>query len=165
MPWRRFVIGSALSGEADGPLSRRAAAARCVVASVEYALAPEHRFPAGIEDCYRALAGLAARAGELRLAPQAISLGGASSGGNFAAVLAVMAKDRGGPQAILQLLEIAGVDLTKSSHAWRYPLSVHDTTRTRDLAMLDLYIDSKDRAARYASPLFVPISKACRRPM
>ncbi len=151
-----FVIGSALSGEMDGPLSRRAAAARCVVASVEYALAPEHPFPAGIEDCYRALTGLAARAEELRLATQAISLGGASSGGNFAAVLALMAKDRGGPKLILQLLEIAGVDLTKTSHAWRYPLPEHDTTRERDLAMLDLYIARKDRAARYASPLFVP---------
>ena len=151
-----FVIGSALSGEADGFLSRRAAAAHCVVASVEYRLAPEHPFPAGIEDCYRALTGLAARAGELRLAAQAISLGGASSGGNFATVLAVMAKDRGGPKAILQLLEIAGVDLTKTSHAWRYPRPEHDTTRERDLAMLDLYIARKDRAARYASPLFVP---------
>lgn len=151
-----FVVGSALSGEADGPLSRRAAAARCVVASVEYALAPEHRFPVGVEDCYRALTGLAARPGELRLAAHAISLGGASSGGNFAAVLALMARDRGGPKAILQLLEIAGVDLTKTSHAWRYPLPVHDTTRERDLAMLDLYIDKKDRAARYASPLFAP---------
>ncbi|MEJ0043498.1 MAG: alpha/beta hydrolase [Rhizomicrobium sp.] len=151
-----FVIGSALSGEMDGPLSRRAAAADCVVASVEYALAPEHPFPAGIEDCYRALTGLAVRAEELGLAAQAISVGGASSGGNFAAVLALMAKDRGGPKLILQLLEIAGVDLTKTSHAWRYPLPQHDTTRERDLAMLDLYIAKKDRAARYGSPLFVP---------
>ncbi|MEJ0026088.1 MAG: alpha/beta hydrolase [Rhizomicrobium sp.] len=151
-----FVIGSALSGELDGPLSRRAAAAECAVASVEYALAPEHPFPAGIEDCYRAMTGLAARAEELGLAAQAISVGGASSGGNFAAVLALLAKDRGGPKLILQLLEIAGVDLTKTSHAWRYPLPEHDTTRERDLAMLDLYIAKKDRAARYGSPLFVP---------
>ncbi|MEI9989327.1 MAG: alpha/beta hydrolase [Rhizomicrobium sp.] len=151
-----FVIGSALSGEMDGLLSRRAAAARCVVASVEYALAPEHPFPAGVEDCYRALAGLAARAQELGLAARAISVGGASSGGNFAAVLALMAKDRGGPKIMLQLLEIAGVDLTKTSHAWRHPLPEHDTTRERDLAMLDLYIAKKDRAALYASPLFAP---------
>ena len=151
-----FVIGSALSGEADGLLSRRAATAQCVVASVEYALAPEHPFPKGIEDCYRALTGLAARADELRLAANAISLGGASSGGNFAAVLAIMTKDRGGPKAILQLLEIAGVDLTKSTHAWRYPRPEHDTTRERDLAMLDLYVAKNVRAARYASPLFVP---------
>lgn len=149
-----FVIGSARSGEADGLLSRRAAAAHCVVASVEYRLAPEHPFPAGIEDCWRALTGLAARAEEFGLVANAISVGGASSGGNFAAVLCLMAKDRGGPKLILQLLEIAGTDLTKSTYAWRHPLPEHDTTRERDLAMLDLYIPAKDRALRYASPLF-----------
>lgn len=151
-----FVIGSALSGEMDGLMSRRAAAASCAVASVEYRLAPEHRFPAGVEDCYRALAGLVARADALQFAPEVVSVGGASSGGNFAAVLAIMAKDRSGPKLVLQLLEIAGVDLSKSTHAWRYPQPEHDTTRERDLAMLDLYIDRTERGHRYASPLFVP---------
>ncbi|HJW40795.1 MAG TPA: alpha/beta hydrolase [Rhizomicrobium sp.] len=151
-----FVIGSALSGEMDGLLSRRAAAAECLVASVEYRLAPEHRFPAGVEDCYRALTRLVARADAVGAVQEVVSVGGASSGGNFAAVLAIMAKDRGGPKLVLQLLEIAGADLTKSSHAWRYPAPEHDTTRKRDLAMLDLYIDRCDRAHRYGSPLFVP---------
>ena len=152
-----FVMGSALSGESDGPLSRRAAEARCLVASVEYRLAPEHPFPAGVEDAYAALVGLVRQAGAFGVDPRAVSVGGASSGGNFAAVLALMTRDRHGPPLMLQLLEIAGTDLTKSSHAWRNPAPGHDTTRERDLAMVDVYlIKQADRAHPYASPLFAP---------
>lgn len=150
-----FIVGSALSGECDGLLSRRAAAAGCVVASVEYRLAPEHVWPAGIEDCYAALTGLVARAAALGLRADAITLGGRSSGGNFAAVVALMARDRGAPRIALQLLEIAGTDLTKSTAAWRTPAPGHDTTRERDLELIDLYLTSvADRAHPYASPLF-----------
>jgi acetyl esterase len=152
-----FVMGSALSGEADGALARRAIAGGCIVASVEYRLAPEHRFPAGVEDSYTALAGLVDRAGEFGIDPRAVSVGGASSGGNFAAVVALMTRDRRGPKLALQLLEIAGTDLTKSSHAWRTCRPGHDTTRERDLAMVDLYLPSlAERAHPYASPLFAP---------
>jgi acetyl esterase len=152
-----FVLGSALSGQFDGMLSRRAARTGVVVASVEYRLAPEHRFPAGIEDSYAALVGLVEQAKSLGVAAEAVSLGGVSSGGNFAAAVALMARDRGGPRLILQLLEIAGTDLTKSSHAWRNFAAGHDTTRERDLAMVDLYLsDVPSRAHPYASPLFAP---------
>jgi acetyl esterase len=152
-----FVMGSALSGEADGALARRAVAGGCIVASVEYRLAPEHRFPAGVEDSYAALVGLVGRAGEFDVDPRAVSVGGASSGGNFAAVVALMTRDRGGPKLALQLLEIAGTDLTKSSHAWRNCRPGHDTTRERDLAMVDLYLPGlAERAHPYASPLFAP---------
>jgi acetyl esterase len=150
-----FIFGSALSGAHDGVLSRRAAATRSLVASVQYRKAPEHRFPAGIEDSYAALAGLVEDAANLGIEPRAVSVGGVSSGGNFAAVLALMARDRGGPSLILQLLEIAGTDLTKSSYAWRNFRRGHDTTRERDLAMVDLYLpDLPSRADPYASPLF-----------
>ncbi|MDR0592326.1 MAG: alpha/beta hydrolase [Bifidobacteriaceae bacterium] len=152
-----FLFGSALSGAQDGELSRRALEAGCLVASVEYRLAPEHPFPAGLEDCYSALTGLLARADELAIDPGRVTVGGASSGGNFAAALALMARDRGGPAIALQLLEIAGTDLTKSSHAWRHPAPGHDTTRERDLALVDLYLGSlAARAHPYASPLFAP---------
>ena len=150
-----FIFGSALSGAHDGPLSRRAVAAGAMVASVEYRKAPEHPFPAGIEDSYAALAGLVEDAAVFGIERRAVSVGGVSSGGNFAAALALMARDRGGPPLILQLLEIAGVDLTKSSYAWRHFRRGHDTTRERDLAMVDLYLpDHPSRADPYASPLF-----------
>ncbi len=152
-----FVLGSALSGQFDGMLARRAAGSGAIVASVEYRLAPEHRFPAGVGDSYAALAGLAEQAQVLGIASEAVSVGGVSSGGNFAAVVALMARDRGGPRLMLQLLEIAGTDLTKSSYAWRNFAPGHDTTRERDLAMVDLYLpDVASRAHPYASPLFAP---------
>ena len=151
-----FVFGSALSGEYDGLLSRRAAGARCVVASVEYRLAPEHPFPAGIEDSYAALVELVACASELRFVKNVTSVGGISSGGNFAAVVALLARERKGPELALQLLEIAGTDLTKSSAAWRTFRAGHDTTRERDLAMVDLYLPLNKRAHPHASPLFAP---------
>jgi len=152
-----FVFGSALSGQYDGLLSRRAALSGALVASVEYRLAPEHRFPAGVEDSYAALTGLVGDAKTLGVAPAAVSLGGVSSGGNFAAAVALMARDRGGPRLSLQLLEIAGTDLTKSSYAWRNFAPGHDTTRERDLAMVDVYLpDLTSRAHPYASPLFAP---------
>jgi acetyl esterase len=150
-----FIFGSALTGQSDGALSRRAAGSGSLVASVEYRLAPEHPFPAGVEDSYAALVGLAGRAAEFEIELRAVSVGGVSSGGNFAAVVALMTRDRGGTPLILQLLEIAGTDLTKSSHAWRNFQIGHDTTRERDLAMVDLYLPSlASRALPYASPLF-----------
>ncbi|MEV7345091.1 alpha/beta hydrolase [Streptomyces sp. NPDC093544] len=152
-----FVLGSALSGELDGLLSRRALDAACLVASVEYGLAPEHRFPAGVNDCYTALTGLAADPGGYGIAPDAITVGGASSGGNFTAALALMTRDLDGPALALQLLEAAGTDLTKSSAAWRNPRPEHDITREMDLAMVDVYLSSlAERAHPYASPLFAP---------
>ena len=150
-----FIVGSALSGELDGTLSRRAARAGCVVASIEYGLAPEHPFPEGVEECYRALTGLVADAAALEIRPDAVSLGGASSGGNFAAVLALMSRDRGGPALTFQLLEIAGLDLTKASYAWRHPQPEHDTTREQDLERLEFYLsDPVQRTSPHASPLF-----------
>jgi acetyl esterase len=66
-----------------------------------------------------------------------------------------MCRDRGGPALRLQLLEVAGTDLTKSSSAWRHPAHGHDTTRGQDLSLIDLYLNSvEERAHPYASPLF-----------
>lgn len=152
-----FIVGSALSGESDGFLSRRAVNGRCLVASAEYGLAPEHPFPQGLEDCYRALVGLVSQAAQFRIDTRAITVGGASSGGNFAAVLSMMCRDRKGPKLTLQLLEIAGTDLTKSTFSWRNPLPGNDITRERDLSIVDLYLPNpKDRALPYASPMMAP---------
>jgi acetyl esterase len=152
-----FMFGSALSGNDDQMLAARAQAAGCVVASVEYRLAPEHRFPAGVEDCYLALRGLVEAADELGVDASRVTVGGASSGGNFAAVVALMCAERGGPALLLQLLEVAGTDLTKTSHAWRNPAEGHDTTREADLALIDMYLGNlPERAHPHASPLFAP---------
>lgn len=78
--------------------------------SVDYRLAPEHPFPAPLEDCYTALLWLHQHAGELGVDPDRIVVGGDSAGGLLAASLAQLARDRRGPPIRLQLLEYPMLD-------------------------------------------------------
>ncbi|MGY1714335.1 alpha/beta hydrolase [Geodermatophilus sp. SYSU D01106] len=99
------VIGSAAQ---DDWLCRRwARELGAVVASVEYRLAPEHPFPAPLEDCHTALRWLAAR-GDVD--PSRVAIGGASAGGGLAAALALLVRERGGVRPVLQLLSYPMLD-------------------------------------------------------
>lgn len=82
----------------------------CQVFSVDYRLAPEHPYPAGVEDCYAALVWVAEHATELGVDATRLSVGGVSAGGGLAAAVALLARDRSGPALCLQLLEIPMVD-------------------------------------------------------
>ncbi|MCW2932459.1 MAG: alpha/beta hydrolase [Actinomycetia bacterium] len=85
-------------------------AAGCVTVSVGYRLAPEHKFPAAVEDCYAGAAWAASHAEELGGDPARLAVGGDSSGGNLAAAVALMARDRGGPAIAHQLLVYPNTD-------------------------------------------------------
>ena len=78
------------------PMCRRLAdEAGCVVVSVDYRLAPEHPFPAAVEDALTVTADVVRRAGRYGVAPEAVAVGGDSSGGNLAAVTARLVRDEG----------------------------------------------------------------------
>ena len=78
--------------------------ARAIVVSIEYRLAPEHPFPAAIEDSWAALQWVAAHATELGGDPARLAVAGDSAGGNISAVMALRARDAGGPKLAFQLL-------------------------------------------------------------
>jgi acetyl esterase/lipase len=75
-----------------------------VVASVEYRLAPEHPYPAGVNDCYEGLRWVAANAASLDIDPKRLVIAGSSAGGGLAAAVALMCRDRGGPSLAGQVL-------------------------------------------------------------
>src|SRR5688572_1981580 len=85
----------------------------CVVVSVDYRLAPEHKFPAAAEDAYSATRYVAEHASEFGIDPSRIAGGGGSAGGNLATVVAPMARDRGGPALKFQLLIYPVTDFTE----------------------------------------------------
>src|SRR5919201_117445 len=87
------------------PVARHlAVGASCVVVSVDYRLAPETKFPGAADDCYAATAWAAQHAARINGDADRLAVGGDSAGGNLAAAVALMARDRGGPSLVFQLL-------------------------------------------------------------
>jgi len=88
-----------------------AQAGRCRIASVEYRLAPEHPFPAGVEDCWAAYQSIVRDRAAWDADPQRIAVGGDSAGGNLAAVVAQLARQKRAPAPCFQLLIYPATDM------------------------------------------------------
>ncbi|MCE0742873.1 alpha/beta hydrolase [Acetobacter sicerae] len=103
-----FVMGTP---DAMAPTLRRwALELDCVIVSVDYRLAPEHPFPAPMEDCYATLLWMADKAGELHIDTSRIGVAGESAGGGLAAGLALLTRQRGGPALAFQNLQYPMLD-------------------------------------------------------
>jgi acetyl esterase/lipase len=129
-------------------------ASGCVVVSVDYRLAPENKFPAAVEDAYSATRYVAEHGSEFGIDPRRIAVGGDSAGANLATVVAMMARERGGPGLKFQLLIYPVTDFTE-----------HATQSERDYGhgyfleevQMDWFADQyfatrADRYSPYASP-------------
>jgi acetyl esterase/lipase len=107
------VFGSIASH--DSLCRSLANAGTCRVVSVGYRLAPEHKFPAAVEDAVAATRGIADQAREFLIDPRRLAVGGDSIGGGLAAVTCLMARDGRGPHIALQVLLCPAMDMSKNS--------------------------------------------------
>lgn len=121
----------------DAECRYMAKSSECVVASVAYRLAPEHRFPVPLEDCYAGLQWATKHAGRLGIDPGRIAVAGGSAGGNLAASVTLLARDRGGPDLQAQVLVVPATDLT-----WSFP-SIADYSRDYGLTNAQLEFSAR----------------------
>jgi acetyl esterase len=126
----------------------------CVTVSVDYRLAPEARFPAAPEDCYAATRWVAANAPELGVDPERIAVGGTSAGANLAAVVPLMARDRGGPALAYQVLVYPITDGSMDTPSYGENAGGYFLTAGAMAWFWKHYInDDRDRSHPYAAPL------------
>jgi acetyl esterase len=126
----------------------------CTVVAIDYRLAPEHLFPAGPDDCYAATQWASKNAASLGCDADHIAVGGDSAGGNLAAAISLMARDRGGPRIRHQMLIYPVTDSAMDTPSYK-----EFTADGFVLSKLDMewfwnyYIpNAKDRENPYASP-------------
>ncbi len=147
-----WVIGDL---ETHDPLCRSLCnAGGCIVASIDYRLAPEHKFPAAAEDAYAAARWVAEHTTELGGDPQRVAVGGDSAGGNLAAVVALMARDRRGPEIVCQLLIYPVTDSGCDTASYRDNGDGYFLTAEMMRWFWDQYVSGDaDRHNAYAAPL------------
>ncbi|MHA7210117.1 alpha/beta hydrolase [Arthrobacter sp. MDT1-65] len=127
--------------------------ARAVVASLDYRLAPRHRWPAAAEDAYAATVDLIGRGSELGADTSRVAVVGDSAGGNLAAVVALMARDRSGPAIAFQGLVYPATDMTMGSPSIEENADAPILTKADMLAFRGHYLEDQDPRHPYASPL------------
>lgn len=138
----------------DGVCRSFANASNCRVISVDYRMAPEHKFPAAVDDCAAATRWVFENAATLHIDPALVAVGGDSAGGNLAAVIALMARDGALPPVAFQLLIYPATDMMMTSvSAQAITEGVPLTTYTMRW-FIDHYMRTKaDESDWRASPL------------
>jgi acetyl esterase/lipase len=130
------------------------AEAGIMVISVDYRLAPEHKFPAAADDAWAATRWIVANAERLGIDARRLAVGGDSAGGTLAAVVALMARDAGAPAIAFQVLLYPVTDIGTQTASYRQFADGYLLTRDGMLWFFDHYLASKDQAGDWrASPL------------
>ena len=146
-----WVLGSIETH--DGLCGQLAADARCVVVSVDYRMAPEHRFPAAVDDALDAFRWAREQAQELGGDPARVAVGGDSAGGNLAAVVSQQCAGLGEPGPSLQLLIYPATDLSRESPSYASYGEGFYLTRARIEWFKNIYLSLEERSDPRASPL------------
>ena len=139
----------------DAPLRLLANGCHCVIVSVGYRLAPEHRYPAQVDDAFAALRWAAANAERLEVDPTRFAVAGDGAGGNLAALVAIRARDQGGPPLIYQALLSPVTDLSLPSESWERGLSATNEAKALGGQYLAAGQDPRDPDV---SPLYADLA-------
>ena len=131
--------------------------AECAVVSVDYRLAPEHKFPAAVEDSFAATLWVADNAAALGVYPARLAVGGDSAGGNLAAAVSLMARDAGAPRICYQLLIYPATDAAMRHESIARFAEGYVLTRPTMRWFYEQYLrDPSDAADWRVSPLVAP---------
>ena len=140
-----------------GLCARLAQHAGALVLAVDYRLAPEHKFPAAVEDCLAAYTWLRAHGRELGADPARVAVAGDSAGGNLSAVVSQLAAAGKVPVPTCQALIYPAVDFSFETDSHRDMVDGHVIPRDRVLWYMEQYLRSEaDKADLRASPLRAP---------
>ncbi len=125
-----------------------------ILVSIDYRLAPESKFPAAADDCYAATKWVADSAAALNVNGGKIAVGGDSAGGNLAAVVALMARDKGGPPLSLQVLVYPVIEPDYSRPSYRENAEGYLLSKEMMVWFWDLYLRNEaDASDPYAAPI------------
>jgi len=138
----------------DNPLRSVANRCECIVVSVAYRLAPEDKYPAAPEDAYAATKWVADHAGSIGGDPRRIAVGGDGAGGNLAAVVTLMARERGSPHLVFQVLIYPMLDASTMRPSWFTESDAPTVTREVKHSLLSTYLPI---AANLGDPFISPI--------
>jgi len=149
-----WYMGNLDSAEAECVI--RAGEIPAVMVSVDYRLAPEHKFPTPFDDCMAAYTWMLDHGDELGIDAARIAIAGGSAGANLAAALCVALRDRGVQMPCLQLLDVPFLDFTMASPSLRGPESGYGLTAAEVHECAELYVRTdEDRRDPRVSPLLV----------
>ena len=147
-----WVIGDL--DTADATARHLTVGAECAVVSVDYRLAPETKFPGAAEDCYAATQWVAQNSRSIDGDPTKIAVGGDSAGGNLGAAVSLMARDRGGPPIVFQLLVYPVLARDFSTESYTQNAEGYQLTRDGMVWYWDHYLSTDtDSSHPYAAPL------------